>query len=93
MGAIMDSFCSGTMNSLLHAQNAVNSEFANYWNAVEQAADLIQDHDLGEQNAIAQAVDEFSLAGDELLPMSEAIDNVLRQRIEQEHQVSDNYEP
>jgi hypothetical protein len=89
----MDSYFGETMNSLRDAQSAVDSEAANYWNAVEHAADLIQDHGLSEQNAIAQAAAEFSLTGDELLPMPEAIDNVIRQRIEQEHQVSDNYEP
>lgn len=39
------------------------------------------------------AAAEFSLTGDELLPVPEAIANVIRQRIEQEHQVSDDYEP
>lgn len=88
----MEAYFGETMNSLRDAQKAVDVDSRNYWNAVEHAVELMQADHLSEQDAIAQAAEKFGLTGDDLLPMPEAIENLIRERIDQEHQPSDNYE-
>ena len=89
----MELYSGEAMNSLRTAQDAINSDSQNYWEAVKHAANLIRHDGVAELDAIAQAGEQFGLSGDELLPMSEAIDNLLREEIEQEHQPSGNWEP
>lgn len=89
----MEIYCGEAMNSLREAQRTVDSESRNYWNAVDHAVELMRTDNVSEQDAIAQAAEKFGLSGDELLPMPEAIDNLIREQIDQEHQSSDDIEP